>query len=71
MKNFLIGGTGFVLVICLICALAGYPVMLLTNYLFSPDFLIYVFGTPEIGFWKAFWLAVFAAIMFKGSSSKS
>jgi hypothetical protein len=68
LKDTILTGIGFLALIALFCVFVGFPMMLLVNYLFSAEFLTFIFGAPAIGFWKAFWLVFFGAIMFRGSS---
>lgn len=59
---------GFIAVVVLICLLMGFPTMLLWNYLVPYLFPGAVASGTVIGtitFWKAFWLNVFCAILFK------
>ena len=50
--------------------LMGIPTMYLVNYLFSIEFLVFVFGA-KLTFWKAFALNLVASILLKSSSSSS
>jgi hypothetical protein len=53
----------------LVALLMGFPVMWMTNYLFSSAFLQSVFGTNQISFWQAFWLTWLCSVLFKNTSS--
>lgn len=60
-----------VVIVGVLALLLAFPTMWLVNYLFAPSALAAVFGTPAIGFWKAFWLNFFFGVAFKSSSSSS
>ena len=47
--------------------LFAFPVAWLTNYLFAPTFLLFVFGTAQLTFWKAYGLAIFLGWLVKGT----
>lgn len=46
----------------LVAVVFTLPFMWLINYIFSSQFLTFVFGQPSISFWKAFFLVIFLAI---------
>lgn len=50
-------------------ALCAFPLMWLTNYLFTPTLLLAVFGIAKLTFWKAFWLLFFAGFIFKSTTT--
>jgi len=54
---------------CLIGFLMGYPIMLMVNYLFTPQSIYKVFGGYSLTFWKAFWLGCLCRVLFKGTST--
>lgn len=59
----------FSLVIALIF-LFTFPLMWIANYVFDPKFLTFVFGVPELGYWKMFWLNLFLGCFFvRGQSN--
>jgi hypothetical protein len=69
MKFFAIFGLAvaiFVLALGLGLVFA-FPVMWLTNYLFSPRLLLAVFGVSQLTFWKAYAFSVFTSWMVKSS----
>lgn len=49
----------------------AFPVMWLTNYLFSPALLLSVFGVAKLTFWKAYAFTVFMSWMVKSSYSNN
>jgi riboflavin transporter FmnP len=60
-----------VLVLLLAVALAtvsAWFVMVLVNYVFTIPIIFTVFGTAQLGFWKAWGLTVLASILFKSAS---
>ncbi|MBI2120552.1 MAG: hypothetical protein HYT94_02935 [Parcubacteria group bacterium] len=57
--GFVGGAVLVVLCVLILAAIVALPMMWIVNYLFSTHALVAVFGIPKIGFWKAFWLAVF------------
>jgi len=74
MQKFLIytGLIALAVVLILVIGLvAAWPVMWIVNYLFAPSALLAVFGTPTLGYWKAYWLFFFFGLAFKSSSSSS
>lgn len=50
-------------------ALIALPVMWVVNYLFTPSFLVAVFGVPQIGFGQAAALAALCSALFNTSVS--
>ncbi len=62
---------GVFALVVVIALLMGFPTMWLVNYLFTPKFLLTVFGISKFTFWKAFWLNVFSGIIFGRSYSNS
>jgi hypothetical protein len=61
-----LGALVLALGIGLVCA---FPIMWISNYLFSPGFLTFIFGMSTLTFWKAYWFSVFMSWMVKGSVS--
>jgi hypothetical protein len=61
MKIFLI-----VLAVVLFAVVGAYPTKWIVNYLFAPGLLTTVFGTPSIGFVKAFFLNLFFGGWIRG-----
>ena len=58
----LIFGLGFVF---------AYPTMWLVNYLFTPTFLTFVFGTATLNVWHAWALNILAGLLFKSTSTST
>lgn len=56
-------------IILLVGLLTGYPIKWIVNWLFTPSFLLMIFGVTKISFWQAFWLYAICSSLFKGSSS--
>lgn len=51
--------------------LFAFPLMLITNALFSTRFLTFVFGIAQLTFWKAYWLGVFLSWTIKSTTTSS
>lgn len=50
--------------------LFAYPVMWLINVIFTPSFLVFVFGTTKISVWTAWALGMLVSMLFSRRSSK-
>ena len=50
-----------------IAAVLAVPVMALVNYVVAPQFLLMVFGTVKLGFWKALCLNLLCGVLFQSS----
>ncbi len=60
------------LALCVILVTIGaWIVMLLVNCLFTPAFLIMVFGTAKISFWKAWGLSFLSSILFHNTTTSN
>lgn len=53
------------LIVFIAAVIFAYPLMWMINYIFSPEAIASVFGTPQISFWKSFWLQFFFYVAFK------
>jgi phosphate/sulfate permease len=60
-----------VVIVFVLSALMAYPVQLMVNYIFTDSVRVALFGTPILGFWKAFWLTSLCGFLFKGTSSSN
>ncbi len=49
--------------------LFAYPLMWAINYTFAPAVLVAIFGTAQIGVWKAFALSFVCGVLFKSSTT--
>ena len=50
-------------------ALGAYPTKWLVNFLFSPAFLLSIFGVAKIGFWQALCLNILTGVFFHSSTN--
>lgn len=72
MEKFIKGFTIFfftVFVALGLAALFAYPTKWVVNYLFSEQFLSFVFGVAHLDFWRALALNFISGTLFKSSSS--
>lgn len=67
--NILSAALLVIAVVVFVAFVTALPVMWIVNYLFTPTLLTSVFGTSQIGFWQAFWLAFLCGCLFKSSNS--
>lgn len=61
-----IGVLGVIVGLSLLFAI---PTLLIVNYLFTKALILSVFGTPQLTFWKAFWLNFLCASLFKSNTT--
>lgn len=57
------------LIVVIISTAVALPVMWMVNYLFTTSVIAFLFGTAQLSFWQAYWLAVLCASLFKGSTT--
>ena len=57
------------LIITGVMLLCAWPVLWITNYLFTPLVLTTIFG-GSLTYWKAFWLSWLTASLFKSYNTK-
>lgn len=58
---------GVLVMFAVLSVLGAYPTKWIVNYLFSPSLLFAVFGVARIGFFKAFALNLFSALLIKST----
>jgi hypothetical protein len=63
----LISAFGTAVLFIALVILLSYPTMWLVNYLFSPKFLLFVFGRESFDIWHALWFGVFSGLMWGGN----
>lgn len=65
MKSVLEAAILFVLTVGL-ALLLTYPEMWLINYVFSPTFLLFVFGVAKLTFWRTYVTMITLGLIFRG-----
>jgi hypothetical protein len=55
---------GILVLVFVTALLFNYPLMLLINYVFAQSFLVFVFGTAKLTFWKTYALSIALSLLF-------
>jgi len=55
--------TSYLICLALICTVLTWPVLLLVNKVFSHEYLFFVFGVTQLGFWHMFALLILTSLV--------